>query len=233
MNRTDRLHAIHEALRRAGPGGATAAELAARFEVSPRTIKRDVSALQQAGSVIWSEPGPGGGYRIDAAASLPPVAFTPAQAVAAAVGLAVLPPGSPFGADARAAAAKILDPREPGARARAASLAGHVWVRRRDDAPVAPSPVLRGVERSLGDRLVLALTYRAGDGAVTRREVEPVIVAWANQRWYLVAHCRLRDDLRWFRHDRVDRADPTRERDQPRPVADLGEPPEGSAPVGP
>lgn len=49
MNRTDRLYAIVEELRSAGAPGRTAERLARRFEVSTRTIKRDVSSLQQAG----------------------------------------------------------------------------------------------------------------------------------------------------------------------------------------
>jgi predicted DNA-binding transcriptional regulator YafY len=151
---------------------------------------------------------------------------------AAAVGLAVLPPGSPFGVDARAAAVKILDTLDPVARERAEASAARIWVLH-DDAPPTSSPVLRAVERSLVDRVVLAMTYRAVDGTVTRREVEPVMVAWANRRWYLVAHCRWRDDLRWFRLDRIRRADPTRERYEPRPVTDLGRPPDGAAAVAP
>ena len=54
MNRTDRLHALSEELRRAGQHGRTAARLAGWLEVSTRTIKRDVAALQQAGLPVWS-----------------------------------------------------------------------------------------------------------------------------------------------------------------------------------
>jgi predicted DNA-binding transcriptional regulator YafY len=77
VNRTERLYAIAEELRRAGRPGRTAGGLAGRFEVSVRTIKRDVSALLQAGLPIWARPGAGGGYVLDASASLPPVNFTP------------------------------------------------------------------------------------------------------------------------------------------------------------
>ena len=65
MNRTERLYAIAEALRAAGDDGRTSAWLAERFEVSTRTIKRDVTALQEAGRPIAGFGGRGGGYRID------------------------------------------------------------------------------------------------------------------------------------------------------------------------
>lgn len=231
MNRTDRLHAIHEALRRAGGAGITAAGLAEDLEVSIRTIKRDVSALQQAGTPIWAQQGPGGGYRLDAAATMPPVAFSPAQAVATAVALATLPPGSPFGVDARAAAAKLLDTLHPTARARAETMAERVWVLHDGPTRATPTAVLRAVERSLAERLALTIAYRAADDRPSKRTVEPVMLAWGYRRWYLVAHCQLRDDIRWFRFDRIERADVTRQPYEPRSVDDVGEPPEGAAPV--
>jgi predicted DNA-binding transcriptional regulator YafY len=88
MNRTDRLHALGEELRRAGPRGRTASQLATWLEVSTRTVKRDAAALQQAGLPVWAQAGPGGGYVLDAVATLPLVNLTPAQAVAVAVALA-------------------------------------------------------------------------------------------------------------------------------------------------
>ncbi len=233
MNRTDRLYAIHEALRRAGVSGVTAGRLAVDLEVSVRTIKRDVSALQQAGTPIWSQHGPGGGYRLDASATLPPVAFSPSQAVATAVALAALPPGSPFGVDARAAASKVLDTLGPSARPRAEALAEQVWVLHDQPEQATPPVILRAVERSLVERVAVAITYRAAGVGTTNRVVEPIIVAWGNRRWYLIAHCRLRNDIRWFRLDRIDQAHCTREAYRPRPVADIGEPPDGATPVVP
>ncbi|WP_245819526.1 HTH domain-containing protein [Rhodococcoides yunnanense] len=57
VNRSDRLYSVREELRRAGRSGRTAERLAEVFEVSVRTIKRDISALQQAGFPIWAQPG--------------------------------------------------------------------------------------------------------------------------------------------------------------------------------
>lgn len=62
--------------------GKTAERLAREFEVSVRTIKRDLTALETSGVPLWSRPGPGGGYGIVEGGSLPPVALSPAQALA-------------------------------------------------------------------------------------------------------------------------------------------------------
>jgi len=258
VNRTERLYAVAEELRRAGRTGTTGARLAAALEVSERTIKRDVAALQQAGLTVWAQAGPGGGYVLDPSATLPPVNFSPGQAVAVAVALATLPPGSPFAVDAHAARGKVWDALGAGDRSRADALASRVWVRRpvpedepvaappaADDVPdAAPAPggdvvgrarthlgVLRAVERSLAASRVLAIRYRDGRGGETVRRVEPVILAHTDGRWYLVAWCRLREGVRWFRLSRVVRADVTAETYAPRPVADVGEPPAGAAAV--
>ncbi|MFE4464863.1 helix-turn-helix transcriptional regulator [Oerskovia sp. NPDC056781] len=299
MNKTERLYAVAEELRRAGPGGTTGPRLARLLEVSERTIKRDVSALQQAGLPVWAQAGPGGGYVLDPSASLPPVNFTPQQAVAVAVALAALPPGSPFAVDAATAQGKVWDALGPQARERAAALAARVWIDHGsasgrapdgptplpdgaarpgagvasapvgsaddvgpdratsdgavsdpaasdgaapggvDGAPGGPVPrarvhlqVLRAVEQSLARSVVLAIRYRDGRGHESARRVEPVILAHTADAWYLIAWCRSREAVRWFRLDRVERADLTGEPYVPRPVAEVGTPPSGAMPVG-
>ena len=247
MNRTDRLYAIAEELRRAGRGGTTSARLARLFEVSPRTIKRDLAALQQTGAPIWAQAGPGGGYVLDGSASLPPVNFTQAQAVAVAVALAALPPGTPFAVDGAAARGKVWDALGRADREVAAELTRRVWFdadERPDDGRTGPGTAggaragetvepgaLRAVEQALAQHRVLALTYRSGTGELTRRVVEPILLAHAERRWYLVAWCRSRTAVRWFRLARIERADLTRERHEPRDVAEVGAPPTGSRPV--
>jgi hypothetical protein len=65
MNRIDRLYALVEELRAAGPRGRTARQLAEHFELSVRTIERDLSALGQAGVPLATKQGRTGGYTLD------------------------------------------------------------------------------------------------------------------------------------------------------------------------
>jgi predicted DNA-binding transcriptional regulator YafY len=220
VNRTDRMHALAEELRRAGPRGRTAQRLADWLEVSPRTIKRDVSALQQAGVPIWATGGPGGGYVLDAVATLPPVNLTPAQAVAVAIALAGAT-DAPFAVDGRTALEKVLDAMGPGARQEAERLGGRVWVRagRQRSSPAAV------VEQALLRRRVVAIRYRDGEGTVSRRRVEPHLLARTGDRWYLVAWCQDRQAPRWFRWDRIEAADLTTDTAPQRDPALYGTPP--------
>lgn len=57
MNRTDRLYAIVEALRASPNRPVSARRLAERFEVSTRTIERDILALQESGVPIYADTG--------------------------------------------------------------------------------------------------------------------------------------------------------------------------------
>jgi len=66
VNRTDRLYALVDELRARAPRLVRANDLAKRFEVTTRTIERDLLALQEAGVPIWAQRGPGGGYALNA-----------------------------------------------------------------------------------------------------------------------------------------------------------------------
>lgn len=229
VNRTDRLYAIAEELRAAGERGRTGQWLASRFEVSPRTIKRDVSALQQAGVPIWAQAGPGGGYVLDGRATLPPVNFTAAEAVALAVAVAA---GRelPFAADGRAALAKVLAAMPPAARANTDALADRLWTR--GHGQLARPAVARPLEEALRRQVVVSLEYRGRSGEHTVRDVEPVALANTGGYWYLVGYCRLRRGPRWFRTDRIIAARPTSERAPDHdPATFAGDPPEDAGPV--
>src|SRR6187402_2186696 len=75
MRRTERLFALAEYLR-GRRTGVTAEALAERFDVTVRTIYRDLDALRIASLPLTADRGPGGGYALDRSYSLPPVNFT-------------------------------------------------------------------------------------------------------------------------------------------------------------
>jgi len=107
MNRTDRLYALVEELRAVAPRPRSARQLAGRYEVSTRTIERDILALQESGVPIYAEPGRTGGYVIDKTQTLPPLNFTASEMVALAVSLAGADE-TPFSAALRSALRKVL-----------------------------------------------------------------------------------------------------------------------------
>lgn len=230
MNRTDRLYAIAEQLRAAGPHGRTGSWLARRFEVSERTVKRDVSALQQAGVPVWAQSGPGGGYVLDASSTLPPINVTAAEATAVALALGALPT-LPFAPDGRSAMTKVMAAMSPAERARARDLGRRLWIRASDTG--TRPPVARCLDEALRRQVVVVLDYTDGQGTTTtRRAVEPMALAATRGHWYLLAWCRTRRAGRWFRLDRVAGATLTREVAAPRSLADtFGAPPADARPL--
>ena len=79
MQRTERLFALAEYLR-GRRTGVTAEVLAERFEVTIRTIYRDLDTLRAAALPLSAERGRGGGYALDRSYTLPPVNFTAREA---------------------------------------------------------------------------------------------------------------------------------------------------------
>lgn len=214
MNRTDRLYALVEELRAAAPRSRTAAQLAAVFEVSVRTVERDLLALQEAGVPIWAQPGPGGGYTIDPARTLPPVNFTAAEAAAVAVALGT-PGSTPLAQAARTALHKLMAAMAATEADAARQLARRVHALA--PTPAAASAVPAALERALVDRRVVTFGYEDRFGGITVREVEPSGLVGIEGSWYLVGHCRLRLDTRVFRVDRIRRLRVLDERAPERP----------------
>lgn len=227
MKRTERLHALSETLRRHGARGCTAEQLATEFGVSVRTVKRDLTALESSGAPVWSRPGPGGGYGLAAASSLPPVSLSPAQAVALLAAVAAAS-DAPYADLASAAVRKIVDVLDPRTRAKAEELARRVWV---NGAPPSSRAMRSAVEEAMADQRVVRIRYASRENATTTRDVEPMMFASTNGRWYLVGWCRLRDAVRWFAVDRIERASVTTTPCTGQPIDWIGVPPPHARPA--
>jgi len=219
VNRTDRLYALVEELRACAPRRRSARELAALYEVSARTIERDIGALQQAGVPVYADAGRAGGYTVDRSLTLPPLNFAPAEAVAVAVALGRVDVG-PFGGAARSAVRKIVAAMSEPDVIAARDLAGRVRLLEPVAAP-GDRPVPSVIEQAIVARRVLRICYRDRGGNLTERDVEPAVFMAGPGGWYLAGWCRVRDAARCFRVDRIQQAEVTGVTAAPRAVEDI------------
>lgn len=197
MRRADRLFELIQLLRRARKA-VTAAQLAEKLEVAPRTVYRDVAALMAMRVPV--DGAAGVGYVLRPGYDLPPLMFDREEVEAVAVGLQLLGRTGDRGllAAGRRAGAKI---------------AGVLPERREgeldDDRFVvsdfgAPAASCMGVLRAaVRDIRRLALTYRDGRERTTERICLPLAVVYYVEATVLAAWCELREDFRHFRADRI------------------------------
>lgn len=189
-------------------GRLTAEALAAEFEVSVRTIYRDIDALSAAGVPVYGDRGPGGGFQLLDGYRTRLTGLSAAEAEALfLIGLPAQAAALGIGAAAALAGHKLLAalPPEAGATAGRAGARFHLdpvdWYR-----DAAPAPQLPTVARAVLDQQVLAMRYeswtRVGDWIV-----EPLGVVLKAGSWYLVAGGH--GKIRTFRVAAIVSAQPT------------------------
>lgn len=209
MNRTDRLVAMVMHLQ--GRRLVRAEDMARHFEVSVRTIYRDIAALGEAGVPITGEAGVG--YSLVRSYHLPPVMLTADEAAALFVGAEMVRhfTDASMSEPMTAALDKLRAVLPPDRKEHVERLARQTVVMGRTGGGGAANagepetqPWLLAVQRGVAARRVLRLRYRgAARAEETVREVEPLGVAFYAAAWYLVAWCRLRNEVRHFRVDRI------------------------------
>ncbi|MGW0034235.1 helix-turn-helix transcriptional regulator [Streptomyces sp. NPDC003314] len=180
-------------------------ELAERLSVSPRTIRRDIDRLRDLGYPVEATLGAVGGYRLVAGTAMPPLLLDDEEAVAIAVGLRAGAGHAIEGVEEASvrALAKLEQVLPARLRHRVSTLQNAtIPLTRGDGATVAPA-TLTALAGAVTGREKLRFGYRAGDGAETKRLVEPYRLVSTGHRWYLVAYDLGREDWRTFRVDRV------------------------------
>jgi predicted DNA-binding transcriptional regulator YafY len=186
----------------------TGREISDRLDIDPRTVRRYVEALQRLGIPVEGQRGVGGGYRIRPGYRLPPLMLTDDEAVAVALGVQASGRlGLSGSAEAvEGALVKIHRVLPDGLRRQVEALEATLdfTAGTTKGAPVAGGTVLL-IAESIRRRRRMRMTYRAFSGDETRRELSPHGLVVHAGRWYLAAHDHLRDDLRTFRVDRMQR----------------------------
>ena len=205
----------------------TGADLAARLDVTTRTVRRDVERLRELGYPVHVTMGPSGGYRLGAGAALPPLLLDDEEAVALIVGLRAGAVGNVAGLEeaALSALSKVEQVLPSRLRHRVGTLESAVVAVAPRGEPAVDAGVLTDVSAALRARETLRFDYVSHHGECTRRSVEPHrLVAW-DHRWYLVGWDPDRAAWRTFRADRMSLRTPNGPRFTPR------EPPDGDVAV--
>jgi predicted DNA-binding transcriptional regulator YafY len=202
MRRTDRLFGMMLRLRSGRV--VTATELAAAFEVSQRTVYRDMETLSALGVPVYAEQGRGGGYRLLEGYFLPAISFSQEEAVSLLLGLAVLERmrSRPFAAHLETAQAKLLAAMPTHLSDRLARSRNYLGVERSaEDAfhrelaePALPEQPTEQEQRAIDtflrallDGMTVRLTYRSPYRPTTDDVTAiPHGLFWDRDRWYLV-----------------------------------------------
>lgn len=219
MNRLERLHAISETIRRSGHQPVSAARLADRFEVSTRTIERDLDSLRSAGAPLRSQTGRlGGTISLDSADGAL-VSLSVTQITALLIAVASAGSDMPYSNDASAAADSLFASLPDNTKIVAADLRSRV---RSLDMPPTVSPrVRRTIEEAVRRNVVVNITYVDANKRTSRRSVEAIGFFHGTDGWHLNGWCELRGAGRIFRLDRITSATLTRRRNPPRGVDDV------------
>ena len=173
----------------------TAKELAARFEVSVRTIYRDVEVLSEAGIPVYATQGKAGGICILDQFVLNKAVFSEDEQAQILMALQSL--GATRQPDVDSALLKLGSLfQKTDTNWIEVDFSG--WSQSEDE-----RVVFERLKQTIMSRNAVTFSYCSGKGETTQREVEPLKLVFKGQSWYLYAYCRLRQDNRFFKLSRI------------------------------
>jgi predicted DNA-binding transcriptional regulator YafY len=185
----------------------TASQLAEKLDVSVRTVQRYIAMLDEMGIPIYAERGPYGGYALVRGYKMPPLVFTPAEAVALYLGASLIESvwGPLYRESARGALAKLDNVLPDEQQAEVA------WAQRTLRAigltQAAPDHFglhLKTLWAAIHQRQVVSMRYRGrNQPEPLTREVDPYVLVHGWGRQYCLGYCHLRRGIRSFRVDRI------------------------------
>lgn len=181
----------------------SAQELADSFEVSPRTIYRDIDAISRAGIPVYSAPGVGGGFEIMQEYKLDKKVFSADELSAILMGLSSLA-GMVRGEELVNALAKVKSFIPADREKEIALKADQICI---DLSPWMSNgniqPYIETIRTALQEHKLLSFEYIAHHGKNTARTIEPYQLVLKSSRWYVQGYCRERKDFRLFRLSRM------------------------------
>lgn len=204
MNRIDRISAILIQLQTRRV--VKASDIAERFNISLRTVYRDIRALEEAGIPLIGEAGVG--YSLAEGYRLPPVMFTPDEAIAflTAEKLVEKLTDTANGISYKSAMYKIKAVLRSTDKELLEQIDEHIIVLQSKSSPSETPDLnqLQTILKSIAEKQVLDIEYFTNYRQEhTNRQIEPVGVFYLYNYWHLIAFCRMRNDYRDFRLDRI------------------------------
>ena len=181
----------------------SAQELAKMFEVSTRTIYRDIEAISMAGIPVLATSGSGGGIEIMKDYKVDKKIFSTDDLSALLMGLSNIS-GMVRGSEVANALAKVKS-FIPSEKAKSIELkASQIYI---DLTPwegnASVKNALEIIKKALQENRLLIFTYIDGHGSKTSRTVEPYQLVFKSRAWYVQTFCRLKNDYRLFRLSRM------------------------------
>ncbi|TAL38661.1 MAG: YafY family transcriptional regulator [Spirochaetes bacterium] len=196
----------------------SAEELARYFEVSVRTIYRDIDAINLAGIPIVAYPGKNGGFGIMESFKFDRHVLTPDEIFSIVTALKGVG-ASVAGKRARDTAEKLTTLLPPDERTRLKKREETIII---DSSPwMYPAHLKKRADeilRAIEECRVVGMSYVDGRGTTAKRAVEPMTLVLKGTVWYFFGYCRLRGDFRVFRISRIKSLRVTGERFARRPM---------------
>ena len=181
----------------------TANELASKFDVSIRTIYRDIRKLEEAGVPVMTIDGKG--YSLMEGYTVAPVQFTEKQANAliTAEQLVNQTNDSSFARDFKEALTKIKSVFKTSVQEKSERLKNKIYVFDSNYENIT-SNALSEIQLAITNFNYVEIYYKKANASnSTFRKIEPYAFYVTHHKWILIAWCHLRGDYRAFRVDRV------------------------------
>ena len=174
-------------------GSVTAPELAEKFEVSARTIYRDIDALSAAGIPVYAVRGKGGGIFIQENYVLDRTLFSDTEQREILLALQSLTLTAGSETSPLVSKLSMLFKKE---QLDWMEIDFSDWTGLR-------THLFDELQRAILSKKVIQISYLSSKGQFTERELEPLKLVFRDKAWYLYAFCRLRDECRLFKITRM------------------------------
>ncbi|SOE19690.1 HTH domain-containing protein [Spirosomataceae bacterium TFI 002] len=180
----------------------TATELAQKYDVSVRTIYRDIRTLENSGVPIFTEEGKG--YSLVEGYRLPPVTFSEneANALITAAQIIAQNKDTSLVENYQNAIAKLKAVLNSDTKAKVQILSERIQIRS-NIGKEQTSSFLMEIQNAISNNNHLHLDYHSLEDKLSSRKVEPFAIYSTQDNWLLIAHCCERNNFRAFRLDRI------------------------------